>query len=485
MGEYKMEAVIVKNLTFRYPKTEYNALEGVSFSVNKGELALVSGASAAGKSTLLKLLKKEVAPFGELSGEIKTNLSAGYVSQHFEESIVTDKVRSELAFGLENMGRSYEETELACAEAAAYFNLEDKLDCEIKTLSGGEKQTLCLASVMIMKPELLILDEPCSQLDPVSAQRFISMVKKLHRDFGTTVIISEHNTEELYEYADRVILLDSGKLLVNDTPQNALEYMKKTAHPMLSSVPISLRLRGKTLRANDSITEHEDTKTAIDVKNLYFAYERKNDVLNGLTLKVYSGKINAVVGPNSSGKSTLLKTLAGVNKAYRGKIKYNGKVAMLSQNVYDLFTCETCGDEVEFGEITDYLEIGDIKNKHPYDISGGQAQRLALSMVLATGADIILLDEPTNGFDAVLKEKLGALLRDLCAKGKTVLLVSHDIEFVGSYADFVSFLSRGRIVASAPRRQFFSTLSFYTTALSRMTGGRAVALSDLEGCDET
>jgi energy-coupling factor transport system ATP-binding protein len=229
--------------------------------------------------------------------------------------------------------------------------------------------------------------------------------------------------------------------------------------------------------------EVEKLDKSVSVKGIYFSYKKGFDVLNSLSLNVYKSKINAIVGPNSSGKSTLLKTIAGVHKQYRGKIKIDGKVSMLCQNVYDLFTKDRCADEVEFGDITSYLAIDDIKEQHPYDLSGGQAQRLALAKVISTGADIILLDEPTKGFDPVLKKKLAQILCDLTLNGKTILIVSHDIEFVGEYADYVSFLSRGKIITTAPRRKFFSSLNFYTTSVAKITNPIAdgiVSVRDLK-----
>jgi energy-coupling factor transport system ATP-binding protein len=260
---------------------------------------------------------------------------------------------------------------------------------------------------------------------------------------------------------------------------------------MLGAVPLQMRLFDgaktiaecseifKTKSIKELKDKDDENKAALEIKNVFFAYEKGKDILGGISLKAYRGKINAVLGPNSSGKTTLLKTIAGVHKPYRGKIKAQGKIAMLSQNPFDLFTKERCGDEVRFGEITDFLEITDIENKHPYDISGGQAQRLALAMVLERNADIILLDEPTKGFDCVLKEKLGKLLYDLCAKGKTILIVSHDIEFIAEYSDHVSFLSRGKIVATKKRREFFSSLSFYTSTVAKITKTNIVSLCDL------
>lgn len=480
-----MEKIICKNLTFTYALVEKPALHNINLSVNEGEFCIVMGESAAGKSTLLKLLKKEIAPNGRQEGELFVDGTVGYVAQNVAESIVCDKVRSELSFGLLNMGKSADEIELLVAETASYFDFENKLDADIASLSGGEMQLVNLAAVMIMKPQILVLDEPTAQLDPISSQRFIEMIKKLHKDFGITVIMSEHNTDLIYDYAQKIILLSQSRLEYAAEPRKTASYLMSGNNVMLDSIPPQMRLFDNVFdvagcrRIISSLSlkplsdEYALDNAVLKVKGLCFAYERGVNILDGLSLKVYKGKINAVVGPNSSGKSTLLKCISGVNKAYRGKIKCNEKISMLCQNPYDLFRYEKCSQEVEFGEITRFLEIDDIKNQHPYDISGGQAQRLALAKVLSTNGDIILLDEPTKGFDPILKKKLADLLNRLCNSGKTVLLVTHDIEFVGEYAHAVSFLSKGKIVVTAPRRSFFSQLSFYTTSISKITNGFA------------
>lgn len=476
-----MEAIKCQALTFAYPKTEYPVLSNIDFSVDEGELCLLVGESAVGKSTLIKLLKREIAPNGEQSGDVIVNGTVGYVAQNVEESIVSDKVRSELSFGLTNMGLSGDEIELLVAETASYFNLEDKLDMDISTLSGGEKQIVNLASVMIMKPSILLLDEPTSQLDPISAQRLIQMVVKLHVDFGLTIVISEHNLENLISSVDTVAYIQKNEPIVKNSLDIMIDYLVRNAGRMADVLP--MKYRNIDASSINSVADRELSDIALEIKNVSFAYNRGEDILSNASLKVYKGMINAVLGPNSSGKSTLLKVASGVKKQHRGKVKSSGRVSMLCQNVTDLFTMERCRDEVEFGDITSFLGIDDIADKHPFDLSGGQAQRLAIAKVLATNADIILFDEPTKGLDPVLKSKLAKLMRELCDSGRTILIVSHDIEFVGEYADYVSFLSRGRIVTTAPRHKFFSSLSFYTTQLSRLTKGRAISLSDIGGVE--
>ena len=448
-----MEACSFKNVSFTYPDRAEKALDSVTFAVDKGELCVVIGQSTSGKSTLLKHLKKEIAPHGTLDGEVTVNGTVGYVSQYYDESLVTDRVRSELEFSPVNAGMSGDEIELLVAETAAYFNLESKLDCDISTLSGGEKQILSLASVMIMQPDFLVLDEPVAGLDPFAAAAFFDLVRTMHRDFNTTVIMATHTLGAVWDTADSALLLDSGKMLIKGGKNAVSDYLKNKSHPMRAALP------DYTFTPKNEDTTSADS--ALTAKGIFFAYDKGNDVLCGADLTLYKNKINVIVGTNGSGKTTLLKVLCGVKKQYRGKVKTDCRISMLPQNVHDLFTHDTCGEEVTFGEVTDFLGISDIADFHPYDISGGQAQRLALAKVLETGADILLLDEPTKGVDCVIKAELGALLKRLCNEGKTVAVVTHDLDFAAQYADYASFLSQGRIVATMPKTQFFSRLCFY------------------------
>ncbi|MBQ9227524.1 MAG: ATP-binding cassette domain-containing protein [Eubacterium sp.] len=476
-----MEAVNCQELTFTYPLAAEPSLQAVSFSVRQGEICLLTGRSAAGKSTLLKLLKKEIAPAGTVTGTVQVSGMVGYVSQHIEESLVCDRVRSELSFGLTNLGRTADEIALATAEIASYFHLENKLDCPLSELSGGEKQLVNLAAVMVMQPSILLLDEPCAQLDPVAAERFLQAVERLNRDFRCTVLLSEHSLPAVFEMADSVLLLEEGRLLYAGEKEAVVRELLQKEPVLRALLPVQYRVAlAPTATADQPTTVDGDV--ALQAKHLYFAYERGNDVLRDLSLRVFRGKINAVIGANGCGKSTLLKVLSGIKKPYRGKCKTTGRVAMLTQNVYDLFTQDRCADEVPFGALTDFLSISHLAERHPYDLSGGEAQRLALAKVLAREADLILLDEPTKGLDALLKRKLAHLLRQLCQQGKTVLLVSHDLDFVGEVADAVSFMSRGNVLSTGTAPSVFRSLRFYTTSLARLTDGKIIALRD--DCDE-
>ena len=459
-----MEKIKCENMSFSYPARAAKALSDITFSLDTGEFCALIGKSASGKSTLLKLLKAELAPHGTLDGSVTVNGTVGYVGQRAEESFVSDRVRGELAFSPTNAGLDGDAVELLVAETAAYFHLDAKLDAEIRTLSGGEKQILSLAAVMIMKPDVLLLDEPAAQLDPVSAALFVDILRTMHRDFHTTILMAEHTLEQIFDIADSVMLLDGGSLSFKTDKMTAAKRLVADNHEMKAALPV--KYLDTVFSADDRAEITGDT--VLSAKNVSFAYEKGRDILCGLNFKVYEHQINAVIGPNACGKSTLLKVLSGVKKPYRGKVKTKDSIAVLPQNVYDLFTRDTCGEEVPFGDVTARLGIDGIQDFHPYDISGGQAQRLALAKVLHTGADIILLDEPTQGFDCVLKQELAALLFDLCAAGKTIVIVTHDLQFAGDVADVCAFMSQGRIVAQKAAKPFFESLHFYTAPLVRL-----------------
>lgn len=490
----------VKNLTFTYPNGEKPALNGVNLTVNEGDFCLVLGASGSGKSTLLRLLKKEIAPFGTADGEINVNAeNVAFVNQNVESNIVTDTVVGELAFALENAQREKNEIALKIAEVASYFNLNSVFNERVENLSGGTKQMLSLASALTVNPGALILDEPTSQLDPASAENFENMVIKLNRDEGMTVLVSEHRAQNLLGLASKILYLENGRSMLFGSAKEYADYLIKTNSNFKLSLPaytlamksaptdfISAKENAHELEIKPITENTEKFEVALNAKRLAFSYGKgQGDVLFNLDYKAYKGKINVIVGANGCGKTTLLKALAGVLKCYSGKIKATGKMCYMPQNVETMFLKDTVSAELEGnGELIEKFNLGHLKGQNPFDLSGGEAQRLALAKALATGADILLLDEPTKSVDAVFKVQFAQMLKDLSNEGKTVIIVTHDLEFAGEWADYVSFLFDKNIIAFAERRKFFSALTTYTTALSRLTNGRAVSLSDVRWRDE-
>ena len=519
-----MAHLAVKNLTFTYPNCPKPAIEGVSLTVEKGEFLAVCGPTGCGKSTLLRLMKRELAPLGTLSGEITVDGAAqsaltdreaacriGYVMQRPEQQIVTDKVWHELAFGLENMGLPQPVIARRVAEMAAYFGIEGWFDKAVDTLSGGQKQLLNLAAVMVMQPEILILDEPTAQLDPIAAADFIATVRKVNRELGLTVIITEHRLEEVIPLCDRLLVLRDGRVLDCGAPRAVVGRLADDPE-LLCFMPAAARLfhavRGKGESPLDvregrafieahgctgSLPEEaplgDSAEPALSFRDVYFRYGRNlPDVLRRMSFTVRTGEICCVLGGNGSGKSTTLSVAAALNKAYSGEVRVFGRklreyknqalyrncLTLLPQDVQSVFLCSTVREELaECGASADLLpfDFTPLMDKHPYDLSGGEQQLVALAKVLATQPRLLLLDEPTKGVDAAAKRRLIGVLKALKAQGMTLVIVTHDVEFAAECADRCCFVFRGQIISDGTPRSCFSQNSFYTTAVSRMARG--------------
>ena len=522
----------IKDLTFSYPTAKgKKSLEGVNLSIEKGEYIVLCGKSGSGKTTLLRHLKSVLTPHGKKTGEILFNgipieqVSArdqsariGYVMQNPDDQIVTDKVWHELAFGLESLGCDQRTMRARVAEMACYFGIQDWFHREVANLSGGQKQLLNLASIMAMQPEVLILDEPTSQLDPIAASDFLNTVRKINIELGTTVIITEHRLEDIFPYADRAIVMDAGKIIADDTPRNIGKRLYEEQRDMFAAMPTPIRVfygakgtgdcpltvrEGRTWlsktysesKINTLQTdglEEETENPALSLKELWFRYEKDSpDVLRGVSAEIPVGVLYAIVGGNGAGKSTTLKAVCGICKPYRGRVKVFGKrveqykaaelfsgcLAMLPQDPKSLFVKKTVRedlgemtkDETKIAEIAAICEIEALLDSHPYDLSGGEQQRAALAKVLLTNPKLLLLDEPTKGIDSFFKEKLANILCKLKEQGITIVMVSHDVEFCARYADMVSMFFDGQILTTDTPRRFFGNNSFYITAANRMS----------------
>lgn len=397
-------------LKFSYPNQLKKALNNINFSIDEGDFVLICGESGCGKSTLLRHLKPELSPHGQVSGDIyyysqKINdysskqiaSEIGYVLQNPDSQIVTDKVWHELAFGLENMGLDTQSIRLRVAEMASFFGIQGWFRKNVNDLSGGQKQLLNLASIMAMQPKILILDEPTSQLDPIAAKDFIDTLVRINKELSTTIIMTEHNLEDIYSVCDKVIVMEDGKVICNDTNYKVADILSGDKnHKMFKSLPtpskIYNQLNGylecaskspltvKDCRQwlNDSmdevtITKLDDTETeinidekdreiAIELKDVYFQYNKISEpTIRDLSFKVYKGEIYSILGGNGTGKSTTLSLVARQRKPQRGKIfinniemkKYNNKslyennLALLPQNPQSLFVFETVREDLE------------------------------------------------------------------------------------------------------------------------------------------
>lgn len=581
-----MNLVEIKDFGFSYPESSRKVLEHVNLNIKEGTLNVIMGRSGCGKSTLLRQLKSVLAPAGEKEGEIlyrniplrdtdhrTQSQEIGFVMQNPDNQIVTDKVWHELAFGLESLGYDNATIRLRVAEMASYFGIQKWFYKNVSELSGGQKQLLNLASVMAMHPSLLILDEPTSQLDPIAASDFLETVKKINRDIGTTVLLTEHRLQDIIPYADRVFVMDEGTLFLEGTPREIGTKLKEQHHGMFLSMPVPMQIyagtdsiltcpltvsegrqwireyikekgikKEKIQQANQRLEKQgeknenetagffghikrqkENTPPAIQMKDIWFRYEKDSpDVIQNLSLEVKKGEFYALVGGNGTGKSTTLSLLGRVHQPYSGRIYLDGKdlrsfsdrelycgyLGVMPQNPQSIFLKKTVLEDLysviggrkekpsseypismkkekAIEGIVSLTHLEGLLERHPYDLSGGEQQRLALAKVLLLRPKILLMDEPTKGMDAEYKEELGSILKKLQAHGMAIFMISHDVEFVAEYADTTGLFFEGNIVTSKKTRDFFAGNNFYTTAANRMARGlfpEAVTGKDVVSC---
>lgn len=581
-----MNLVEIKDFGFSYPESSRKVLEHVNLNIKEGTLNVIMGRSGCGKSTLLRQLKSVLAPAGEKEGEIlyrnillrdtdhrTQSQEIGFVMQNPDNQIVTDKVWHELAFGLESLGYDNATIRLRVAEMASYFGIQKWFYKNVSELSGGQKQLLNLASVMAMHPSLLILDEPTSQLDPIAASDFLETVKKINRDIGTTVLLTEHRLQDIIPYADRVFVMDAGTLFLEGTPREIGTKLKEQHHGMFLSMPVPMQIyagtesaltcpltvsegrqwireyikekgikKEKIQQANQRLErqgeknknetaglfghfkrQKENTPPAIQMKDVWFRYEKDSpDVIQDLSLEVKKGEFYGLVGGNGTGKSTTLSLLGRVHQPYSGRIYLDGKdlrsfsdrelycgyLGVMPQNPQSIFLKKTVLEDLysviggrkerpsseypismkkekAIEGIVSLTHLEGLLNRHPYDLSGGEQQRLALAKVLLLRPKILLMDEPTKGMDAEYKEELGSILKKLQSHGMTIFMISHDVEFVAEYADTTGLFFEGNVVTSKKTRDFFAGNNFYTTAANRMARGlfpEAVTGKDVVSC---
>lgn len=522
-----MEILNIKRLSFTYSGAEVPVLKDVSFSLAPGSFTVLMGESGSGKSTLLRLIKKDLSPRGKSEGEIsllgksvseltprESAFAVGFVAQLPEEQIITDRVWHELAFTGESAGMEDALLRRRVGEMASYFGMGDWFRKETDTLSGGQKQLLALASVLGTEPALLLLDEPTSRLDPVAEGEFLSLLERLNREMGITVLLATHDPTRVLGMADRLLYLEEGTLLYHGTPREVCARFAEEKLPVLPTVtrvwhrlgkegecPLTLR-EGRTMLADQTyrtppVKELPRGETVLEAKALCFRFAREASPLcDRLSFTLHKGEHLAVAGGNGSGKTTLLRLLGGFLKPVSGKIllegkplqKYGGdlwghRMAYLPQEPAALFGEETVGEEYLLycknkgidpdvaKETAARLGIEHLWERHPLDLSGGELQLCALGRLLLQQPGILLLDEPTKGVDAFAVRRLEAILRELAAKGTAILTVTHDLEFAGRNAHTCALLFDGVLTEPRPAEEFFTQNRFYTTDLSRMTHG--------------
>lgn len=536
-----MELLTVENLTFQYASIGNEetyvkaALQNLSFQVEEGDFVLLCGLNGSGKTTLLRLLKPAIAPVGKLQGNIlykqlplhqlpfaQQTTQIGYVSQNANMQFVTDTVWQELAFGLENSGVKAGEIRRRVGEMANFFGIEKEMQKKAHELSAGQKQTVNLAAVLLQQPNLLLLDEPTANLDPIATENFLQLVQKVNREFGTTILLSEQKTEQILPMVHKAIVLKQGEMICNATPAEMAKTMWQIQNPLAHTLPaptqVALELQQQQLpftvqagrkqlmqmqtflqNANKIEAKKEPPKavkkeTVLQVEKAWFRYEKKGkDILKGLSLSVQEGEVYCLMGENGGGKTTLLNLFSKEISPYSGKITLYGKpltryqekelfdkrLGVLPQNPQFLFTedalledLQTTGVQEETVlQMAQQFQIVHLLNENPLDLSGGEMQRAALAKVMLRNPQVLLLDEPTNALDVEAKKQLGKMLRIFAEEGKTVFMVSHDVDFAAIYADRCALLFDGEIVGEDETKPFFLSNLFYTTQARRLTRG--------------
>lgn len=490
-------AIEVQGLSFAYPGAEAPVLEGLDWRVPQGAFALLVGGTGSGKSTLLSLLKPEIAPAGERTGDARVlgeNVAdmdvrasaerVGYVFQDPENQIVCETVWHEMAFGLENLGLARDEMRRRVAETSYFFGLEDWLHRDTDTLSGGRKQLLSLAAVLALRPRVLLLDEPTSQLDPVAEKNFLHALFRVNRELGCTVVVATHQPRPMLEYATCAYRIEDGR--VREVADMASLGRRESlfSDDMLGWGAVRCAKNGVFSRREDNLGSLEppgDVSSAKKVRNWtnlagsWFRYDRAGGwVLRGLDVAFSAGAVHAVVGGNGCGKSTMLSVLAKTAKLQRGRmVRGAASAALLPQNPKALLVAETVHDELmEWASTCGYdenlareraaqLGLDGLETRHPYDLSGGQRQLLALAKLLLIGPELLLLDEPTKGLDLESRRIIARALRDHAKAGGTVIMATHDLDFAEQVADDIAMMFDGEIACMEPPTDFFADNVFY------------------------
>ncbi|CAB4927074.1 unannotated protein [freshwater metagenome] len=511
----------LEHFSYTYPGAVTPALKDVTLSVEPGEFVVVAGLSACGKSTLLRAASGLVPHFhgGTASGTAVTggldvrdhgpgDLAAvcGTLLQDPETQIVMGTVRSELAFPLENRGAAPAAVARGVEEAALALGVAGLLDRPTHELSGGELQRVALGAALAGRPQLVVLDEPTSQLDPVAGDELIWLLRRLNEEQGTAVLLAEHRLERCLAHADRVIVLEDGRVACDAPPSEMLAWAadripalqtpaaRLFARAGLRPAPAGVKDARATLRAHGLLregpaatnqaqgaparrrslrrTRATGAPAAVRAHGLWHEVPDGRSVLRGIDLELQPGELVALMGRNGSGKSTLLRHLAAMQKPTRGSVEAQGRVALLLQSPGDYFLHERVGDEASAVALAGF-GLAELVDRHPRDLSGGERQRLALAIVLGDGPPpaALLLDEPTRGMDRAAKGDLIERMRTLGQAGTGVLVATHDAEFAAALADRVVLLADGRVIADASAHEVLAGGWHFATETARVLAG--------------
>jgi len=535
-----MSVLEVEGLSYRYPGAETPALDDVSIAIEPGEFCLLAGLSASGKSTLLRAACGLVPHFhgGEFAGRVTVagldtrehgpaaiGALAGTVFQDPETQVVMGTVRAELALGLENLGAPQATVARAIEEVALALGLGALLDRSTHELSGGELQRVALAAALAPRPKLVLLDEPTSQLDPVAGDELIWLLRRLNQEWDTAVLLIEHRLERCLAAADRVIVLDRGRVVSDADPGTFLGWAG-AASPELQTpgarmfadlgiepAPVGVRQARATLRARGMLEasgaaarggsaldahEHSGQRSrrlswrrnakrapaaeALSMRGVWHELRDGPSILRGVELVLAPGERVALLGRNGAGKSTLLRHAAGLQTATRGRIERSGRVALLMQNPGDYFLHERVAEEASAAAI-ERVGLSALAQRNPRDLSGGERQRLALAIVTDSEQPpaVLALDEPTRGMDRGAKHALAGWLTERRSEETAVIVATHDVEFAAAFAERVLLLAEGRVIADASTAEVLSGGWYFTTETARILDGAGRALLPEDG----
>lgn len=518
-------------VTFTYPNQSVPALQNISLQIAAGEFALLVGASGAGKSTLLRLLNGLVPHFtgGQLSGRLRVHgldpvqatpqimsRHVGFVFQDPEAQFVTDRVEDELAFGLEQAALPAAEMRLRVEETLDLLDLARLRDRPLTDLSGGERQRVAIGAALALRPSILVLDEPTSQLDPQSAEDVLTALVRLNSDLGLTIVLAEHRLERVLPFVERLIFLAAdGRAMLSGDPRTVLRQIELV--PPLVQVgkafgwqPLPLTIKeGLRFSRNfpppaappKPLPAPQSGEPLLAVRKLCAAYPQ-HPVLQDVALNIWPGEIVVLMGRNGAGKTTLLRSIVGLLRPQQGEIKLQGnsllgkpvaeicrQIAYLPQDPNSLLFAESVRDEVwitvrnhglgsapgvegRVEQLLATLGLTHLADRYPRDLSVGERQRTALAALLVTEPALLLLDEPTRGLDYAAKEQLRHHLKALVRTGKAVMLVTHDVELAAALADQVVLLSQGEVLVAGDPNEVLSSSPFFASQIARLFPGR-------------
>jgi len=529
-------ALAVEALSYAYPDATAPALSDVSLELAPGELVVLAGRSASGKSTLLRAACGLVPHFhgGEIEGRVEVaGLDAlasgpgelasavGYLAQDPETQVVSTTVAAEIELPLEMRGEPPSARARAVEEVALALAIPHLLGRTADTLSGGELQRVALAAVLVTRPQLVLLDEPTSQLDPVAGDELIWLLRRLNEEWGVTILLAEHRLERCLAAADRVVAMDGGAIAFDGPPRDFLGWAQEADVALetpaarlfslcgIEPLPVGVRDARQTLagrgKAGTPLTQlfpkeggprsprggfgkstsrSEDARPpsneALLVHDLWVeldAGEGPRDILRGIDLALHRGERVALMGRNGAGKSTLLRSIAGLVAPVRGKVELADGVALLTQNPGDYLVRERVRDELPGEAGAAALRAVGLEHAHdadPRDLSGGERQRLALAIALAGRMEgeglpaLVALDEPTRGMDRARKDELVSLVATLADCGAAVLVATHDVEFAATFAERVVLLGEGVVIADGPAPEILSGGWYFATEVARV-----------------